>query len=167
MGIIGEQSRLWAEYLRIIYESNPWYVIIENSTQLRNKGLEIILHDLSKIGYDAQWQCLRATQFGYPHRRERLFIVAYSAEIRRRQIGHVQIFRSINEIFGEPYRQVGLPVPIKRIFPKRNPGDVSGNYGLSTGLDRNQIAAIGDAVVPDIAEYIFRCVIEHYKQLRQ
>lgn len=165
LGIIGEQSRLWAEYLRIIHHGRPRYVIIENSTQLRNKGLEIILHDLSKIGYDAQWQCLRATQFGYPHRRERLFVIAYSPEIRRRQTGYVPIFRSFTEIPGRAYRPVILPVPVKRIFPRRNPHDVSVNYGLPSGLDKNQISAIGDAVIPDIAEYLFRCVLHHFKNL--
>lgn len=157
-GIIGPQSRLWAEYLRVIYESMPRYIIIENSSQLTNKGLEYILYDLAKIGYDAQWECLRAFDFGFPHIRERLFIVAYPAEIGRRKVGDVQIFQSITEILGEPYRQAVLSMPIKRVTPKSNNNSISGNYGLSKGLDRNAIAAIGDAVIPRIAEYIIKCI---------
>ncbi len=158
-GIVGRESRLWAEYYRIICECSPRYIIIENSSQLRNKGLEIILFDLAKIGYHAQWECLRACEFGYPHTRERLFIVAYTAEVGRRQIGNVQIFREITEVLGRPYRQVILPVPIKRVHPRTNNRNVHRDYGLSKGLDRSAIAAIGDAVLVDIAEYIVKCII--------
>ncbi|MDP1763062.1 MAG: DNA (cytosine-5-)-methyltransferase [Sediminibacterium sp.] len=157
-GIIGTESQLWFEYLRIIYEVQPRYVIIENSTQLRNAGIEFILYDLSKIGYDAEWECLQASQFGYRHKRERCFIVAYPSEIRRNQIGNVQIFKEINEILGDTYRPVDLSMPIKRFNRATNSNDVRNNYGFSKGLDRNRIAAIGDAVSPDIAEYIIKCI---------
>lgn len=40
---------------RIIGAVRPDYVIIENSPQLRKRGLEYVLHGLSEIGYDAQW----------------------------------------------------------------------------------------------------------------
>jgi len=158
-GIVGRESRLWVEYYRIICECRPRYIIIENSSQLRNKGLEIIFCDLSKIGYHAQWECLRAYEFGYPHARERLFIVAYAPEVGRRQIGHVPVFGEINEVLGRPYRPVILPVPIKRIHPHSNNSNIHGNYGLSRGLDRSAIAAIGDAVLVDIAEYIIKCIL--------
>jgi len=37
----------------------------------------IILADLAQAGYDATWTVLRASDFGAPHRRERVFLVAY------------------------------------------------------------------------------------------
>jgi len=163
-GIVGPESKLWHEYFRIIYEVQPRYIIIENSVQLRNKGFEYILHDLSKIGYDAQWECLRAIEFGYPHQRERLFIVAYPHKVGRfAESGELQIFKSIAEVFGKTPGQVDLPVPIKRIHPRTNNGHPLSDYGLSCGMDRQAIAAIGDSVLPDIAEYIFRCILLHNK----
>jgi len=36
-----------------------------------------VLWELADAGYDAEWTTLRADQFGYPHRRERVFIVAH------------------------------------------------------------------------------------------
>ena len=55
----------------------PKYAVIENVKGLLSKGLEIVLQDLSAIGYDAEWQCVSASAFGSPHLRERVFIVAY------------------------------------------------------------------------------------------
>lgn len=40
-------------------------------------GFERVLCDLSEIGYDAEWQCLSATTFGFRHRRERIYVIAY------------------------------------------------------------------------------------------
>lgn len=76
------------------------------------------------------------------------------------------MFKSSEALLKYLDSQVVLPVPIKRIFPKRNPHDISVNYGLSTGMDRSQICAIGDAVIPDIAEYLFLCIKEHLKKLQ-
>lgn len=36
-----------------------------------------VLADLAEVGYDSEWKCLRASDYGAPHRRERVFIVAY------------------------------------------------------------------------------------------
>lgn len=157
-GIVGKESRLWHEYLRIIHEVGPRYIVIENSVQLANKGLEYILYDLSKAGYDAQWQNLSASQFGYPHKRERLFIVAYSIKNRRHQKWPVPMFQEITGILKRPYRQVVLPVPVKRFKWSSNHDDIRGYNGVPFKLDRRRIAATGDAVVPEIIEYIMNCI---------
>lgn len=76
-GIDGAKSGLWQHYLRLIGELQPTWVIIENSPVLRSKGLEAMLGELAALGYDAEWHCLPANAFGAPHRRDRLWIVAY------------------------------------------------------------------------------------------
>lgn len=40
-------------------------------------GLTEVLEDLASIGWDVQWECVRASDVGAPHHRERLFILAY------------------------------------------------------------------------------------------
>ena len=40
-------------------------------------GLAEVLEDLAEIGWNAQWTCVRASDVGAPHHRERLFILAY------------------------------------------------------------------------------------------
>lgn len=41
-------------------------------------GFGDVLADLAKIGYDAEWQCIPAAAVGALHKRDRVFIVAYS-----------------------------------------------------------------------------------------
>jgi len=77
-GIAGERSGLWKEFARIIEEIRPRWTLIENVPALRSRGMEVVLRDLSARGYDAEWDCIPASAFGAPHRRDRLFVVAYS-----------------------------------------------------------------------------------------
>jgi len=76
-GLEGERSGLWWEYHRIIRELGPRYVIVENVRALTVRGLDAVLGSLADIGYDAEWQMLSAEAVGAPHRRDRIFIVAY------------------------------------------------------------------------------------------
>jgi len=76
-GIEGERSGLWSEYARLIGELRPRYVIVENVAALLGRGISRVLGDLSEIGYDAEWQVISAADVGAPHRRERVWIVAY------------------------------------------------------------------------------------------
>ena len=76
-GIEGKRSGLWKEYKRCICEIRPRYAIMENVPAILNNGLGVVLGDLADIGYDAEWDCLSAWQFGAPQTRVRTFIVAY------------------------------------------------------------------------------------------
>src|SRR5579871_3948833 len=76
-GLAGERSGLWREYARIIGEVRPRYVIVENVAALLGRGLGDVLGDLASIGYDAEWHCIPAAYVGAPHRRDRIWIVAY------------------------------------------------------------------------------------------
>jgi DNA (cytosine-5)-methyltransferase 1 len=78
-GIVeGNRSGLWFEYRRIIRELRPRYVFVENVAALLARGLDIVLGDLAESGYDAEWDCIPAAAVGAPHRRDRLFLVAYT-----------------------------------------------------------------------------------------
>lgn len=77
-GIDGERSGLWSEYARLVGEIRPRYVIVENVAALLGRGLDRVLGDLSSLGYDAEWHCIPASAVGAPHRRDRVWIVAYA-----------------------------------------------------------------------------------------
>jgi DNA (cytosine-5)-methyltransferase 1 len=47
--------------------------------------MERVLGDLAEIGYDAEWESIRASDVGAPHRRERIWIVAYPKRRRGRE----------------------------------------------------------------------------------
>lgn len=98
----GTRSGLWSEMAVAIGVLRPSIVIIENvrgllsarahrnvesaDTTLGNKSERFILRaagavlgDLADLGYDAQWTTVAAGDVGAPHRRERVFVVAYAS----------------------------------------------------------------------------------------
>lgn len=88
-GLAGERSGLWYEMHRLIKETQPRWVIAENVAVLRSRGLEEVLRSLAEIGYDAEWHCIPASAVGAPHRRDRIWIIAYpscSGQLRTKQL---------------------------------------------------------------------------------
>lgn len=87
-GIDGARSGLWSEFARIVRELRPRYVLVENvPALLTGKGkrwdrapIGRVLGDLAEVGYDAEWARLSAREFGAPHLRQRVWIVAYPRE---------------------------------------------------------------------------------------
>ena len=77
-GISGERSGLWKEYARLIEEIQPRFVFAENSPLLRTRGLGVVLKDLAALGYNARWGVLGAGAVGAPHKRDRMWVLAYS-----------------------------------------------------------------------------------------
>jgi DNA (cytosine-5)-methyltransferase 1 len=77
-GITGERSGLWKEYARLIGEMRPRFVFAENSPLLRTRGLGVVLEDLAALGYDARWGVLGARDVGAPHKRDRMWVLAYA-----------------------------------------------------------------------------------------
>ncbi len=83
-GIDGERTGLWAELARLVSEIRPRYVIMENVPNLLVGPSEQpggwfcrVLGDLAAGGYDAEWQCISASDVGAPHERDRVWIVSY------------------------------------------------------------------------------------------
>jgi len=81
-GITGERSGLWKEYARLIGEMRPKFVFAENSPLLRTRGLGVVLEDLASLGYNARWGVLGARDVGAPHKRDRMWILAYTKELQ-------------------------------------------------------------------------------------
>jgi len=75
-GIQGSRSGLWKYFAKSIRILRPKIVFVENVSALLNRGLDTVLADLAKIGYDAEWHCVPASAVGAPHRRDRIFIIA-------------------------------------------------------------------------------------------
>ena len=77
-GIEGERSGLWKEMARIIREVRPRFAFVENSPALTFRGLGTVLGDLAEMGMDARWGVLGAKNAGAPHKRDRIWILAYN-----------------------------------------------------------------------------------------
>lgn len=82
-----DERHLWPEVRRIIGEVGPSLVVLENVAGHLRLGFDRVLGELADLGFDAEWSLVRASDVGAPHRRERLFVVAYSDNARQRASG--------------------------------------------------------------------------------
>lgn len=72
----------WPAVKRILGEVRPRFAFLENVPGLISKPyIRRIFGDLAEIGYDAEWGTLSAAAVGATHKRDRLWIVAYSKEL--------------------------------------------------------------------------------------
>ena len=76
-GLDGARAGLWWQMHRLIRSLGPDIVIVENVSALLVRGVDVVLGSLAEIGYDAEWHCIPASYVGAPHRRDRIWIVAY------------------------------------------------------------------------------------------
>jgi DNA (cytosine-5)-methyltransferase 1 len=77
-GLGGERSGLVFEIFRLVNETKPAFVFLENVSAIRTRGGERVVKELAALGYDCRWDVLSAFDVGAPHRRERWFLLAYA-----------------------------------------------------------------------------------------
>ena len=75
-----DERWLWPEFARLIRLLRPRYALMENVPGHLSMGFGRVCGDLAEIGYDAEWDCVPAAAVHAPHRRDRVFIVAESAD---------------------------------------------------------------------------------------
>jgi len=76
---------LWPAFADAIRTLRPRYVLVENVAALLGRGFEHVITDLAALGYDAEWDCIPAAAVGAPHRRDRLWTVAYASRVQPRR----------------------------------------------------------------------------------
>jgi DNA (cytosine-5)-methyltransferase 1 len=158
-GITGPRSGLWAEYFRLICEFRPKYVLVENVAGLLNAGgMQRVLGDLASIGMDAEWESISASHLGAPHHRQRIFILGHANGNGRdavQVLGNRKTpfkFWDGYSLYRGPDAPGVWPLPYGRVFGVAD--------GLSAGLDG--LRGYGNAVVPQVAEWIGRRIMEAY-----
>jgi DNA (cytosine-5)-methyltransferase 1 len=124
-----------------------------------------VLRDLATCGYDAEWDIIPAATFGAPHRRDRIFIVAHtncsdgnrlsvfgeitSETIAEESTGWFSDWTKWGVTDGQGNRRI-------RCIP--DSGICGANDGIPSRMDR--LRCLGNAVVPQIAEWIGRRIVE-------
>jgi DNA (cytosine-5)-methyltransferase 1 len=168
-GIKGKKSGLWKEYLKAISILRPKYIIAENVAALLNRGIETILSDLAKIGYDAEWHCIPASKLGSPHRRDRIFIIAYPntlyqetgekvlREYHNIKVANTPSISTIQRITKQKPIITRISKEITEFSSKiKNwqvePGLGRVAHGVPNCMDR--LKSLGNAVVPQVAQFI-------------
>ena len=84
LGLEGEQSGLFYETMRIATESASDWIFLENVAAIRTTGLEGVLYELDREGYDARFAVFSAEDDGAPHVRKRWYCLARRRDRRRR-----------------------------------------------------------------------------------
>ena len=150
----GTRSGLWSEIVRLAGQLRPRFLLVENVANLLAGPSEQpggwfgrILGDLAGSGYDAEWANIPAAFVGAPHRRERIWIVAHPAE------NHVEQVLEAAQSAGELGRSAWgcWPDRLHQSFVCRETNGLPG--------DTHRIAALGNAVVPQIPELIGNAIL--------
>jgi DNA (cytosine-5)-methyltransferase 1 len=209
-GIGGERSGLWSEFARIAGELRPRYVVVENVSALLGRGLDTVLGDLAALGLDAEWHCIPASAVGAPHRRDRVFVLAYDPKHGRGAGGQGRFDPGCSGEPEQPLQDVAYAHPGRRpgwageqrASGRREPEngrdvpDAAGAgleewhgvlargarphattaasvwwsvepnvgrvaHGIPSRMDR--LRCLGNAVVPQVAEFIGRQLMEAMK----
>jgi len=186
-----DERHLWPEMLRTIREIKPRWIVGENVRGLLNWNggvvLDEIYTDLEDEGYKVWTFVLPAASVNAPHRRDRVWIVAYSSSLRHRggnirpKTNKVQGYemgegfgQHRNRIWGETEGRSTTTTNTNEYrwetFPTKSP--ICGEHdGIPRKLDsitfskwrKESIKAYGNAIVPQVAHQIFRA-IERYEQ---
>lgn len=143
---------LWPVMADVIDAIRPQWVIGENVPGLLKRGLADVLHDLAQLGYRARAGRISACAVGAPHARERLFILAHAAGEGGR--AGVCGQRGGDDRAGH---EAGNAVPERGAWWSVEPRVGRVAYGFPARVDR--IRALGNAVVPQVAEHIGRLVM--------
>ena len=153
-GIDGNRSGLWSEMYRVLGVVRPKFAIIENVANIINRGLERVICDLTRIGYDCEWQMLEGYQVGLPHKRRRIFIIAYPNSLRQKYNFQKkiqgfepvprQLYRSTQDIVGR--------------WDLCEPLVYRSGHGIPNWVDR--IKGLGNAIVPQVAYKVMKMIKE-------
>lgn len=174
IGITGERSGLWREFARLVGEIRPSYVCVENSAALLARGMDTVLGDLARHGYDAVWAVIPASLLGAWHERERVWIVAYANDESESVSAEYDEARGVpqdDEFIHAKRRQLQMALlmagtwrqqqslPWHRVWQgEDSPVGMGMDDGFPERLD--QLRALGNAVVPQIPELIGRAILE-------
>ena len=89
-GLNGARSGLWWEFARIIEETRPRWVVVENVASGARRWLPAVRRALGARGYDSLPVGISASEVGARHRRERVFVVASNAVGCGRLAWHIE-----------------------------------------------------------------------------
>lgn len=177
-GLAEQDERwLWPEFERVIRMVRPRYVLIENTPGLlaSGRGMSAVLAGLAALGFDAEWQVLSAAAFGAPHLRERVWIVAHVDGIGRD--GRAGVFGQTRRVESQNSNPIDADTDsLRQLQPQgciTNEWGWTGNgswwttepdvvrmvHGIPGRVDR--LRGLGNAVVPQVVEYIGQCIAAH------
>lgn len=147
----------WPWMRDVIDAVRPGFVFVENVAALLrdSEAFSIVLSDLSDFGFAVEWDVVSACSLGAPHTRRRLFVVAYPDG----GDGLAWMESAASDQFAEQVccRDGGSRAWRDRVdwALQTAGGDARNDDGLSVQMVR----ALGNAVVPQVSEFIGRKIM--------
>ncbi|MCZ7502014.1 DNA cytosine methyltransferase [Agrobacterium sp. ST15.13.015] len=170
LGLAGERSGLWSEIDRLVGELRPKFLIVENVANLLagpstkpGGWFGRVLGDLAERRYNAEWRNIPAWVMGRPHERERVWIVAYPEQERWEGVLPNFLSKREAEEFGQGQASIALAASsdldarARRVLDSE-PLCFPTNDGVPDLVAK--LGACGNAVVPQIPEFIGRRILE-------
>ena len=202
---LGEEDdrHLWPEFMRLVAELRPTWVIGENVAGHISMGLDAVLSDLENEGYSCRPFVVPACAVDAPHRRDRVWTVAHSGEglypsgLANREnprtasggegqdqcrngsedgqwlwakssasgsdaphterLGQSQPWWAEGRVYPETHQDWEASLPFNDCRWGPEPELARVGHGIPNGMER--IAALGNAVVPQIPELIGRAIL--------
>ncbi len=118
-GIQGKKGVLFWEIERVIENTQPKYVLLENVDRLlkspskqRGRDFAVMLGTFRNLGYTVEWRVINAAEYGFAQRRRRVFIFAYKNGIsfseNQQQLNPKEIIFH-NGFFAKPFPVKDVP----------------------------------------------------------
>ena len=156
-----DKRDLWSECVRMLCELRPRFALFENVTGLFNSNggqfYNRVLSDIHKAGYNAEWQVISGAEIGAPHRRERVWIIAYPQSFRlsKDKLQNKCIKNSSRKEQNQWKQFQSISAGAYKICNWQDHEQIiTGTYdGFPEELDA--IKGAGNAVIPQIPEMIF------------
>lgn len=148
-----DERHLWPFFRDALRALRPRFALLENVPGHLSLGFDVVLGDLAELGFDAEWSIVSACAFGAPHSRERLFVLAYPEGYRwggQRNEGDAAALRSAGPDDRKPE---GSSAPAHWVSVSLT-SPIGMAHGAPTAVDRARLKAHGNAVVPQVAEFI-------------
>lgn len=127
-GLAGDRSGLWYAYRDVIATTRPSIVVVENVASGKRRWLCEVRGHLHELGYRTRALQIGAADVGAPHRRERVFVVAYGNGVRQPEpegYGRKER-RWVTDICSQEPRHVALTIGEGRHLGRRPRGDGAG-----------------------------------------
>jgi DNA (cytosine-5)-methyltransferase 1 len=163
-GGTGDERWGWPWFADVVRAVRPRYVLVENVSALVRdaRAFGLVLADLHALGFDAEWATVRASDFGAPHNRERVFIVAYPAGvdgIARDRMGQGGSGDAPLAARGFPSVAAHQRGRLASEWLEREPYVARLADGVPAQVDRLRV--LGNAVVPQVAEHFGRLMMSN------
>ena len=154
LGLGADDERyLWPYFADALRVLRPEFALLENVPRHLRLGFDVVLSDLAELGYDATWSIVSACSVGAPHMRRRLFCLAHPPSFRWGGWGGQESEAQSGKPQGSDTETFWTTVC--------QPEDIGLAHGVPTKLDRCRLKEHGNAVVPQVAEWVGRCILEN------